>query len=69
MHRVVTDTRDHRGHRILEAGPWLVSRNDAENWAEILRDLGYKAHVERMNGELAGGGADDGFAAALAGMA
>ncbi len=69
MHRVVTDTRDHRGRRILEAGPWLVFRDTAENWAEILRDLGYKAHVERMNGELAGGGADDGFAAALAGMA
>ncbi len=69
MHRVVTDTRDHRGHRNLEAGPWLVSREVAENWAEILRDLGYKAHVERMHGELSGGGADDGFAAALAGMA
>lgn len=69
VYRVVTDIRDHRGHRILEAGPWLVSRDSAENWAEILRDLGYKAHVERMNGELSGGSADDGFAAALAGMA
>jgi hypothetical protein len=69
VHRVVTDIRDYRGHRILEAGPWLVSRADAENWAEILRNLGYKAHVERMNGELSGGGSDDGFAAALAGMA
>ena len=68
MHRVVTDTRDHRGHRILEAGPWLVSREDAENWAEILRDLGYKAHVERMHGELSGGGADNDFANALANM-
>lgn len=69
MHRVVTDTRDHRGHRLLEAGPWLASREDAENWAEILRDLGYKAHVERMHGELSGGDADDGFANALASMA
>ncbi len=68
MHRVVTDIRDYRGQRILEAGPWLASRDDAENWAEILQGLGYKAHVERMNGELAGG-TDDGFAAALAGMA
>ena len=68
MHRVVTDNRDHRGHRILEAGPWLVSRDDAEAWAEILRDLGYKAHIERiMNGELSGG--HDDFVAALAGMA
>ena len=69
MYRVVTDTRDHRGHRILEAGPWLVSRDVAENWAEILRDLRYKAHVERMQGELSGGGADADFANALAGMA
>ena len=69
MHRVVTDTRDHRGHRILEAGPWLVSHDDAERWAEILKDLGYKVHVERMHGELGGGGGDDGFASALASMA
>jgi hypothetical protein len=46
-----------------------VSRDDAENWAEILRSLGYKAHVERMDGEISGGGADDDFANALAGMA
>lgn len=69
MHRVVTDTRDHSGRRLLEAGPWLMSRDDAENWAEILRDLGYKAYVERMNGDLAGGSSDDDFASALAGMA
>lgn len=69
MHRVVTDTRDHSGRRLLEAGPWLMSRDDAENWAEILRDLGYKAHVERMNGDLSGGSSDDDFASALAGMA
>ena len=69
MHRVVTDTRDNSGRRLLEAGPWLMSRVDAENWAEILRDLGYKAHVERMNGDLSGGSSDDDFASALAGMA
>lgn len=53
---------------MLEAGPWLVSRDDAENWAEILRNLGYKAHIERMNGELSGG-ADDALTNALSGMA
>jgi len=68
VHRVVTDIRDHRGKRILEAGPWLTSKDDAENWAEILRDLGYKVHVERMSGEISGQ-PDDGLAAALAGMA
>lgn len=69
MHRVVTDTYDNHGRRLLEAGPWLMSREDAENWAEILRDMGYKAHVQRMSGDLSGGSADDDFASALAGMA
>lgn len=69
MHRVVTDIRDHRGNRILELGPWLVSPDDAENWAEILRSLGYKAYVERMNGSISGGGVDTSLGDALASMA
>ncbi len=69
VHRVVTDTRDHRGNRLLEAGPWLVAREDAENWAEILRSVGYKAHVERMNGELSGAHSDTALADALSSMA
>jgi len=69
VHRVVTDIRDHRGNRHLEPGPWLVSKDDAESWAEILRNLGYKAYVERMSGSIAGGGSDDGLANALASMA
>ena len=69
VHRVVTDIRDHRGNRLLETGPWLVSKEDAENWAEILRDLGYKAHVERMDGEFSGGQSDNALANALSSMA
>jgi len=69
VHRVVTDIRDHRGQRILEAGPWHVSRDNAENWAKILRDLGYNAYVERMDGTISGGQTDDALAHALAGMA
>lgn len=69
MHRVVTDTRDHRGNRILEAGPWHATKEDAEHWAEVLRAIGYKVHVERMNGELGGGPADDALAHALSSMA
>jgi len=69
VHRVVTDTRDHRGNRILEPGPWLVSKDDAEHWAEILRTMGYKAHVERMNGDISGGQSDNALASALASMA
>lgn len=69
MHRVVTDIRDHRGNRILEAGPWHVSPDTAENWAEILRSLGYKAHVERMNGSIIGHSEDMSLGDALASMA
>lgn len=69
VHRVVTDIRDHRGNRLLETGPWLVSKEDAENWAEILRNMGYKAHVERMDGELSGGQSDNALANALSSMA
>jgi len=70
VHRVVTDSRDHRGNRILETGPWLVSKDDAEYWADILRTMGYKTHVERMNGDISGGGqSTDALASALASMA
>lgn len=70
VYRVVTEIRDHRGKRIVEAGPWLTSKGDAENWAEILRDLGYKAHIERMNGGMSDDEqSNDDFANALAGMA
>jgi len=55
VHRVVTDIRDHRGQRILEPGPWLPFEEDAEHWAEILRNLGYKVYVQRMSGQIAEG--------------
>lgn len=69
MHRVVTDIRDHRGQRILEAGPWLVSQSEADNWAAIFSDLGYKCHVERLQGEISGGNSDSALSDALASMA
>jgi len=70
VYRVVTDIRNHRGNRLLEAGPWLIAKEDAESWAEILRNLGYKAHIERMNGAaLSGGQSDNALADALSSMA
>lgn len=69
MHRVVTDIRDYRGKRILEAGPWLVTENEADQWAANLRDLGYKAHVERMKGDISHAKADTSLSDALASMA
>ena len=69
MYRVVTDIRNHRGQRVLEPGPWHPKKEDAEHWIEVLQALGYKTHIERMNGNIAGGAADDGLAHALENMA
>lgn len=52
MHRVVVRRFDHRGKLIVETGPWHVDRGDAENWAAILRYLGYDARVESMHGRI-----------------
>lgn len=69
MHRVVTDVRDHRGNRKLDTGPWLKSSEEAENWAKVLRDLGYQAHVEGMNGAISSGVTDGNLTDALNSMA
>jgi hypothetical protein len=52
VHRVVLKRRDHRGHWIVEIGPWLPSAGDADNWARIFQRLGYVVQVENMRGEL-----------------
>lgn len=52
MHRVVVRRFDHHGNLVVEAGPWHASRSDAENWAAILRYLGYDAWVESMRGGI-----------------
>lgn len=59
MHRVVTKRLDHRNNWIVEAGPWHMSRSDAENWADILRYMGYNVHVESLHSPFSGGGDDD----------
>ena len=67
--RVVTDNRDHRGARILEKGPWLPSRQEADHWVGTLCNLGYKAYVEGHGGDIAAGSPDEDFAEALKNMA
>ena len=52
MYRVVTDGKDHRGHRVLDCGPWLTSQNEAEFWADFLRSIGYKVIVEKLHGDV-----------------
>lgn len=52
MFRVITDVRDHRGKRILETGPWLKSKSEAEFWAGFLRSIGYHVRVEELDGQV-----------------
>lgn len=54
MHRVITQIHDHRGRRVVEAGPWLPSEAEAEKWASILRRLGYVTRIEPMHGKISG---------------
>lgn len=67
MYRVVTKYRDRGGARpIVERGPWHASRQTAEYWAEVMRQLGYIALVETQQGIGGGGGGDDDDHSALA---
>ena len=54
VYRVVTDCRDHRGNRILEPGPWFSSQQMADHWAEVLRLIGYRVVVEKLEGGVHG---------------
>lgn len=69
VHRVVVRRHDHRGNLVVEAGPWHVSRSNAENWVEILRYMGYQARVESIHGGQVIGQDDDDLQQALSHMA
>lgn len=73
MYRVVTKYRDRgRARPIVERGPWHASRQTAEYWADVMRELGYIALVESQQSGSGAGGDDDDHAAladALASMA
>jgi hypothetical protein len=69
VHRVVVEFLDHRNRWVCEKGPWHVAQRDAEHWAGIFRDLGYKAHLEKMHGSISGGGDDRSPHGALSSMA
>lgn len=69
--RVVTGTRDHRGAWVVEKGPWLTTKRDAEYWADRLYKIGYRVSIEELGGSLVAAthGIDDDLAAALASLA
>jgi hypothetical protein len=51
VHRVVTDGRNQGGKWMLETGPWLNSQEEAESWANTLRNLGYFVRVEQLHAD------------------
>lgn len=52
MFRVVTVIHDHRGAVAHDKGPWFPSQAEAETWAAALRQCGYRATIESMEGEV-----------------
>lgn len=52
MFRVVTVIHDHRGAVVLDKGPWFPSQPEAEAWAAALRQCGYRANIESMDGDV-----------------
>lgn len=60
MHRVVCYYEGQNWRRIVERGPWLASRAEAEAWADALRRIGYHAEVEDGSNRPTGGAAGEG---------
>ena len=74
MYRVVTKYRHGTARPVVERGPWHPNRKSADDWARILREHGYVAHVESQGGlidaGMAGGASDNSdLMAALSSMA
>ncbi|GBG03675.1 hypothetical protein AZSI13_30020 [Azospira sp. I13] len=65
MHRVVTKCLDHRGKWMVDAGPWLASQDDAADWAERFRRVGYQVSIETMANHIQAGGENLGLQDAL----
>ena len=71
MYRVITTYRNRGSTRpIVEHGPWHPSRQEAERWAELLADLGYRVEIESQHGRPESADSNDSdLAAALSSMA
>lgn len=70
MYRVVTQYRDQGSPRpVVERGPWHPSRHSAEEWADLLRAIGYVVHVESQRQESDDQDDNHALADALASMA
>lgn len=70
MHRVICSYEGPNWQRIVDRGPWLPTRPEAEGWAQALRQIGYSVRVESKDGEGGeGGGGNAELMAALGSMA
>jgi len=71
MYRVVTKYRDRgRARPVVERGPWHNTRQTAEYWADVLRNLGYIALIEaQQTSGNSGENDNNALANALASMA
>jgi len=69
VYRVVIKRINHRGSMLVEPGPWHVSLNDAERWAEILENCGYHTEIETQRGSAASADDHDLLRSALSSMA
>jgi len=54
VYRVEIKRRDYRGKAIIEHGPWLPSKPEADRWAKIFKNMGYMAQVKDMEGKTNG---------------
>ena len=70
MYRVITQYRNGTSRPVIERGPWHDSRETAENWAEILSQMGYQTSLESQRGPISSSANDQhALADALASMA
>ncbi|MBL8448825.1 MAG: hypothetical protein JNM32_02755 [Dechloromonas sp.] len=69
MHRVVTKYKDRNRNVVIEHGPWHPTRQEAQRWADLLAQSGYRVDIESRGAEEGGGTSNADLAQALASMA
>lgn len=52
MYRVASTSIDHRGRHVTEVGPWFSDYQQAQYWANLLRQFGYQVRIESQSGKL-----------------
>ena len=67
MYRVITTYHNGSTRPIVEPGPWHPARKDAELWADLLSNAGYRVEIESQHGRIDSDNSD--LAAALSSMA